>query len=98
MGLILQCLLYALAGCLQEVMITIYHRSINCDRKLLACSMTTLITIVSLLVVTQVTKQILASGWLSLWLVLVFALGKGFGSFITLSWWGKYAQKKTTLG
>lgn len=93
MGLILQCAIYSLIGFLQEVMVIVYHRATVCGRKLLASIMTTLITAVGLLVMAHITQQILASGPLSFLLVLVFAVGKGIGAYVTLGWWGRYGEK-----
>lgn len=90
MGIILQYIAYAVAGFLQEVMIVAYHRAINCERKLLASVLTVTITMVSLLVVAQVTHQIIVdTGLLSLLGAAIFAVGKGVGAFLTISWWGR---------
>ena len=91
MTYVVYCLLYALAGFLQEVLITSYHRCVISHRNLLASGLTASITILSLLVVTGIIKKILdpAIGALSLIYVLVFALGKALGAYGSLSWWSK---------
>lgn len=95
MGLVVQYILYAVAGFLQEMMIVAYHRSINNDRRFLAACLTVAITMISLLVVAQVTHQIIVdTGLLSLLGAAIFGIGKGIGAYITLGWWGREVRAK----
>lgn len=87
MGVILLCLGYLLAGLILEVMVVIYHRSVASHHKLLASIMATLITATSLLLIAQITHQIISSGAYSMLYVLIYSIGKGIGAYATLSWW-----------
>ena len=91
MSVLIQSILYALAGFVQEVLITSYHRAVISQRNLLACGLTASITILSLLVVTGIIRKILdpTIGILSFIYVIVFALGKAVGAYGSLSWWSK---------
>lgn len=89
MGVILSCLGYLLAGLVLEVMVVIYHRGVAANHKILASVMATLITATSLLLMAQITHQIITSGTYSLLYVLIYSIGKGIGAYGTLSWWGR---------
>jgi len=88
MGVILLCLGYLLAGLILEVMVVIYHRGVVNNHKLLVAIMATLITATSLLLIAQITHQIITSGAYSMLYVLIYSIGKGIGAYGTLSWWG----------
>jgi hypothetical protein len=87
------CLLYFLAGFIQEVLITSYHRCVYSERNLLASILAALITVVSLLVITGILQKIFdpLTGALTYLYVVVFAGGKGLGAYGSLSWWSKKA-------
>lgn len=93
MSILLYCLLYILAGFIQEVLITSYHRSVIAERNVLAAGLSSCITVLSLLVITGIIRKILdpATGYWIFLYVLVFATGKGLGGYCSLTWWSKKA-------
>jgi hypothetical protein len=88
---IFPCFLYFLAGLVQEVLITSYHRCVYSQRNILASILTILITVLSLLVIAGIIHKIIdpAAGLLSYLYVLIFASGKGVGAYGSLTWWTK---------
>jgi len=90
-SIFLFCILFALAGFIQEVLITSYHRSVIAEKNVQASMLASSITIVSLLVIAGIIKKIFdpSSGLFSVLYVFVFATGKGLGAYGSLSWWSK---------
>lgn len=89
--MILYLLLFFLAGFIQEIFLTSYHRAIATNRIIVASILTSLIAILSLLVVTEVTRKIFdpSMGFYSLMFVFIFAGGKGLGAYLSLKRWQK---------
>jgi len=92
-SIFIYCLLYILAGFVQEVLITSYHRSVIAEKNALAACLSSSITILSLLVITGILKKILdpTTGYWVFLYVIVFAAGKGLGGYCSLTWWSKNA-------
>lgn len=91
MTIFIYCLIYCLAGFIQEVLITSYHRCVMAERNVLASFLAMLITIVSLGVVAGIIKKIIdpSVGLLTYLYIIVFAGGKGLGAYNSLIWWTK---------
>ena len=91
----LKALVYLLAGFSWEVLITSYHRCVIEEKNAIASLLAMTITCVSLLIVSNLTKEIILSetGLAVYAYVFVFALGKGAGAFTSLSWWSKKEHK-----
>lgn len=80
--------LYLITGFIWEMLITSYHHCVIARRKILVSLLAVVITLISLLVVSSITKEIIvAKGWLVYLYILVFAIGKGFGAYMSLTWW-----------
>lgn len=78
--------LFFLAGFIQEILITTYHRAVATNRVAAATLLTITITILVLLVMAEITRKIFdpSFGIISYLFVVIFALGKGFGCYISL--------------
>jgi len=87
------CLLYILAGFVQEALITSFHRSVIAEKNVLAACLSSSITILSLLVITGIIRKILdpTTGYWVFLYVLIFTIGKGLGGYCSLTWWSKKA-------
>lgn len=91
--MITKILLYAFMGLLWEILITSYHRSVISQKNLLASLFAVIITFVSLSVISDITKQIISCDNYHVYIyILVFALAKGIGAYLSLNWWSKKAQ------
>jgi len=69
-------LLYFLLGLVIDVLITLHTKSVILDRRLFAAILSSSITLVSMLII----QNIIVSN--SLYLIISYALGTGFGTFI----------------
>lgn len=89
--ILISSIIYFLAGLSQEVLITSYHRCVYTERNFLASCLAALITIVSLLVFAEILKKIFSPlpTLLTYFYVVIFAAGKGFGAYGSLSWWSR---------
>lgn len=84
-------LVYICAGFIQEALITSYHRSVITERNLLASLLASTITLLTLLAVTGIIRDMLnpVAGYSVYLYAVVFAFGKGIGAYTSLSWWSK---------
>lgn len=83
---------YFCAGFIWEVLITSYHHCLISHKNFIASFLAMIITIVSLLVISNLTKEIITATtgtWNIYAHVLIFALGKGIGAFLSLTLWSK---------
>jgi len=89
-GVVSTYILILLAGLVQEILITSYHREFQRNHRCAVILLTFFITILSLMVMTEVIRHVLdpALGLLSLLLITIFAAGKGLGAYLSMRWWG----------
>lgn len=83
---------FFLAGLVQEILIVFYHRAIATHRIIAVSILSSLIAALGLLVFTEVTRKIFDPTMqaYSLLFVLVYASGKGIGSYICMRWLVKW--------
>jgi len=79
---------FFLAGVSQEILIVLYHRAITTHRILMVSLLSSIIAAMGLLIFTEVTRKIFdpTMQHYSLGFVIVYALGKGLGSYICMKW------------
>jgi len=84
--LFLYLLAFFVAGFVQEILITTYHRAVMTNRVLAATILTMLIAVLGLLVMAEVTRKIFdpTFGMISYLFVIIFAAGKGCGAYLSL--------------
>lgn len=99
MGYILWCFLFMITGFVLESCVCIYHRARENDRVVLSSAFSFLITCIGLLVISKIIYSIVNSpmGILSLIYVVMYALGKGIGTYTSLKLWDKQYPKKKHL-
>ena len=75
-----------MAGFIQEILVTSYHRAVTTNKIATASILTMIVGILSILVIAEVTRKIFdpSFGFLSYIFVLVFASGKGIGAYLSL--------------
>ena len=85
-----------LTGFALESCVCIYHRARENDRIILTSVFSSLITCIGLLVISKIVYSIVNSpiGLLSLTYVAMYALGKGIGTYTSLTLWDKWFPKK----
>lgn len=90
MGVLFTSILILIAGLVQEILVTSYHRELLRNNRCAVVMLTFFITILSLMVMTEVIRHVLnpALGWLSFLLIAVFGAGKGLGAYLSMRWWG----------
>ena len=87
--------LFFIAGFIMEAMVSFYHKSRE-NNQILICSIySTLITIITVLVSTRIVFSVTNSplGHWSLIYVVIFAIGKGIGTYLGLHIWDWMHQK-----
>lgn len=93
------CAAYLLAGFLSEACICFYHRARENNRFILSSVLCSIITIISIMVMSRITYSVITSpsGHFALIYVFIFALGKGLGTFISLTVWDRLFPDKPLL-
>jgi hypothetical protein len=87
--------LFMLAGFVMESLVCFYHRSREYNRIFQTALFSTAITMLGVLAVSRIVFSVINSpiGHWSLVYVFFFALGKGFGTYASLTLWDKLYLK-----
>jgi hypothetical protein len=100
MGFILTFILWPLiffaAGFIMESCICFYHRSRENNKLIQTAILSCVISLIGILVISRIVGSIYSSplGYWALSYALIFALGKGSGTYLSLICWDKFYKTK----
>jgi len=96
MGYILWAFLFIIAGFILESCVCVYHRARENNRIMLSAVTGGIITCIGILVISRIVYSVISGplGHLSLIYVFIFALGKGIGTYTSLTMWDRLYPNK----
>ena len=95
LGNIAYCLGLFTAGFIQDALVASWHRSANTYRIKSTATLSFVLTCLGLIIITDIIKKLLdpSFGSITYLFIVVYALGKSAGAYISLKYWHKYENK-----